>query len=502
MSKLLRDLVTLLPDAQYSGNLKINIDNIDLNSNDIKTNSIFVCIPGQKTDGHDFILDVVQKGAVALLVEKKVNIKNIAVIQVKNTRAAMRILAPEIYDYPSKRLKLIGITGTNGKTTITYLLKAIFEQAGYKCGLIGTIQSLINNEIISVKNTTPDNAQLQYILAKMLSNKIEYVFMEVSSHAIALGRIYGCEFKAALFSNLTQDHLDFHKTMEEYRQTKTQLFLSLKDKSYAVFNADELSTKYMSDLVTVKKLFYGINCKANYTANSISIKDKGCGFILKINNNVNIKINSRLTGLFNIYNILAAITIAQEEGICIKIIKKALKYFLGVTGRFDFVDIGQDFFIIIDYAHSPDSLENLLKTVRELAQGNILTIFGCGGERDKSKRPLMGAVAAKYSDFIIITNDNPRCEDANKIANEIELGIIKQNKGIKQNYIKLQDRKKAIYKSLEMAKKNDFVVLAGKGHETYQLLPEGRIYFNEKEIVCEALENLGKNGNGFVRKNR
>ena len=404
----------------------------------------------------------------------------------------MRQLAPVIYDYPARSMRLIGLTGTNGKTTTTYLLKAIFEKAGNKCGVIGTIQSLVGDTAIPVKNTTPDAAELQRLLALMLQHGVRYVFMEVSSHALELGRVDGCEFDIALFTNLTQDHLDFHGTLENYRAAKAKLFAGLgvnaaKPGKCAIINADDPASKYMKTNDGVRRISYGIRDNADIRARNVDLRLNGCSFELDILGKLH-QMTLNITGLFNVYNTLAAIAVAVSEGIEIQTIVDALNDFKAVCGRFELVNGQQPFAVAVDYAHTPDGLENILQTAREVAKNKIIIVFGCGGDRDRTKRPIMGEIAAQYADTIIVTSDNPRSEDPEKILDDIQPGIekqLKQKSGAE--FLRIADRAQAIEKAIEKARPGDVVLIAGKGHETYQILAGRTIDFDDRKIAEEIL---------------
>ncbi|MGI6092584.1 MAG: UDP-N-acetylmuramoyl-L-alanyl-D-glutamate--2,6-diaminopimelate ligase [Veillonellaceae bacterium] len=494
MTKKLKDLTALLPECEFNGNEEQLIHGIAHDSRKVTPGTLFVCLSGNVVDGHNFITEARQRGAAAILVEKDVSVNDIAVVKVADTRAAMRKITPFFYDYPAHKLRMIGITGTNGKTTTTYLIREILRTAGYKVGVIGTIQILIEDESMPISNTTPDVIDLQAILAEMVRQQIDYVVMEVSSHALALNRVDGCEFDVGVFTNMTQDHLDFHGTFEKYAAAKAELFRKLgasgnvKSRKTAIVNVDDVVADLMLEKANCNKITYAVQNEASLSADNIRIESKGAKF--EVNTPYGkISLDLNITGLFNVYNVLAAIGATFAEGIGINKIKKALESFKSVPGRFEIVDAGQPFSVIVDYAHTPDGLENILKTARGFAEQRIIIVFGCGGDRDRTKRPIMGALAVQYADVIIATSDNPRTEDPDTILDEIETGIISSNKDNKL-YRRISDRKKAIYAAISIAAKDDIVIIAGKGHETYQILKDKTISFDDREIAREAIREM------------
>jgi UDP-N-acetylmuramoyl-L-alanyl-D-glutamate--2,6-diaminopimelate ligase/murE/murF fusion protein len=496
MVKSLEELIRVIPEAKIQGRKDRMICHLAHDSRKVIPGTLFICFSGAKADGHQFIMQARQKGAVAVLVEKEVEEipEGLTVIRVGDTRAVVRVLAPYFYDYPARKLRMIGITGTNGKTTTTYLLKSIFNHAGYKVGIIGTIQVLIEETVLPTANTTPDVIDLQGILAQMVDAGMDYVVMEVSSHALALDRIAGCEFDVGIFTNITQDHLDFHQTFENYLAAKTRLFQLIssgnfyKEKKAAIINVDDPASASIRKETHCRTITYGLEERADLTALNTNIQANGTGFDLKGEFGV-LPIAMKITGKFNVYNVLAAVGAAQAEGIGNELIKIALEKFQSVPGRFELVNAGQDFTIIIDYAHTPDGLENILKTAQQIAMRRIIVVFGCGGDRDRTKRPIMGKLAAIYGDVIIATSDNPRSEDPSAILSEIEVGI---QAGLTSDklYEKIVDRRQAISKALHLAKQNDIVIIAGKGHENYQILKDRTIHFDDKEVAMEIVGEL------------
>lgn len=464
------------------GSTDIEISGLSYDSRDIREGNLFICISGFTQDGHKYAGDAAEKGAAALLVEKDID-ADITVIKVKNTRKAMPILAVNFYKNPTKRLKLIGITGTNGKTTTTYLIKSILEAEGKRVGLLGTISNQIGDKIFSATRTTPESLDLQRIFREMSDMGIRYAVMEVSSHSLELGRVEGCSFSTGVFTNLTQDHLDFHKTMENYRNAKKKLFY-MTDRAN-VINIDDEHGRLMADEARILKaslVTYGIDNKADIMARDIDISSSGVGFTL-VTPRYETDIKIRIPGKFSVYNALAAAAAAYAEGIGRKAIREGLKKVANVSGRSELVNAGTPYTIIIDYAHTPDGLQNILASIREYAKGRVITLFGCGGDRDREKRPIMGEIAGKMSDYCVITSDNPRSEEPMEIIKQIEAGI----KSTDCDYICIENRRDAIKYALTVARSGEIVLLAGKGHETYQVLKDGIIPFDEREIVREIL---------------
>lgn len=494
MSKKLEELLALLPEAEVQGNANLLVSAIAHDSRKVVPDSLFVCLSGNKVDGHNYISQARECGAVAVLVEKDVECKGLTVIKVPDTREAMRKIAPSFYDYPGRKLRMIGVTGTNGKTTTTYLIREILRKAGYKVGVIGTIQILIEDLVLPINNTTPDVIDLQAVLAEMLHSGIEYVVMEVSSHALALDRVAGCEFDVGVFTNMTRDHLDFHGSFENYAEAKAELFRMLgakggaKTGKSAVINTDDPIAEVMLAKSDCSKITYGVKSKADFSAENVEIKPMGAEFTV-VTPSEKVSLQLGITGMFNVYNVLGAIGATAAEGIGMPIIKNALESFKSVPGRFELVDAGQPFSVIVDYAHTPDGLENILRTAREFAKHKIIVVFGCGGDRDRTKRPIMGKLAAQYADIVIATSDNPRTENPDIILAEIEAGI-NDNISEEKIYKKISDRRQAINTAINLAQKDDIVIIAGKGHETYQILKDKTIPFDDREVAREAIGEM------------
>ena len=483
MGKTLEELSLLVQGTKILGDGETFITGIEHDSRKITAGNLFVCMEGVHFDGHNFINSAAEKGAVAILTTHE-DIKlpeNISALVVPDMQKTLAVIVPYFYDFPAKKMRVIGITGTNGKTTTTYLIRAILMQAGYKVGLIGTIQMMIGEEIFPVHNTTPNVIDLQKTFSEMLSKNVDYVVMEVSSHAIAENRIAGIDFNVAVFTNLTQDHLDYHKTMENYRDTKAKLFAMAKD--FVVVNVDDAAGAVMLDNTTCKKITYSVENNSDFRAENVDIHAGGTSFSVG-----NLNLNLHLTGKFNVYNALSAVAVASGENISTDTIKAALEAFKSVSGRFERVFADIPFTVIVDYAHTPDGVKNVIETARQIVKNKIITVFGCGGDRDNTKRPIMGRLAAELSDIVIATSDNPRTENPESILREIEVGI-KEKIGGKQ-YECILDRKTAIFRAVEIATAGDIVLILGKGHENYQILKDKTIHFDDKEVALEAIKEL------------
>lgn len=477
------DLVKNMPIVEIRGELDINICSLHYDSRQMNPDSLFFCIEGLKTDGHNFAFDAAEKGAVAIVLNRDIELPdNVTKIFVKNTRHAMALFSSRFYNEPSTKMALFGVTGTNGKTSVTYLLKSIMEQAGIKTGLIGTIMSLIGEKRIYTDRTTPESLDLHGLLNDMYLDDVKNVVMEVSSHSLALGRVAGCRFKTGIFTNITRDHLDFHGTFDNYLNAKTLLFGMCEN---SVINVDDECANKVQSAASGNIITYGIKNEAHIFANDIVVSSKGVSFRLFTPTD-NCDIFLKIPGIFSVYNALAAAGAAFSIGISIEHIKDGLENIDGVPGRFELLTTGTDYSVILDYAHTPDGLENILKTAKNFASGKIITLFGCGGDRDPGKRPVMGEIAGKYSDFCVVTSDNPRTEKPLTIIEGILPGI----KLTQCPYIVVENRREAIRYALSVAKADDIIILAGKGHETYQILNDGIIRFDEKEIVKQIIEEM------------
>ena len=480
LSELLENIKIL----KHTGNLEVNIEGITYDSRKVSKNYLFICIKGSNSDGHDYIDQAIEKGAVAILVEKNIGKDGITIIQVENSRTAMPVIGAKFYGNPTEKLKLIGVTGTNGKTTTTYLIRSILQQADKSVGLVGTISYEIGNIKIESSRTTPESLDLQRIFREMVDQHADYGVMEVSSHSLEFGRVDQCLFQIGVFTNLSQDHLDFHKNFENYRKAKEKLFY--KTKKANIINIDDEHGRIICNNIknlNIPLITYGIDNKADIMAKDIIINDSGIEYKL-VTPDYEIVIRSSIPGKFSVYNTLAAASAAYAEGIDKEAISRGIENLKFVPGRSEVLDIDKPYRIIIDYAHAPDGLENILKAIRNYAKGRIITVFGCGGDRDKAKRPIMGKIAGELSDYVVITSDNPRSEDPNEIIAQIEEGI----KTTSCDYICIENRKNAIRHAMMIAKSSDIVLLAGKGHETYQVLKDKVIDFDERVVVKELIE--------------
>lgn len=439
---------------------------------------LFVCIKGNTFDGHSVAKEMLEKGARAVVCERDLGLEN--QIVVSDTREAYSVICANYFSNPAKKLKLIGLTGTNGKTTTTFLIKQILEGAGKRVGLIGTVQNMVCDEVYPAKYTTPDAYELQHLFSLMVKADCEYCVMEVSSQALAQGRVNGLHFEIGAFTNLTQDHLDYHKTWENYFNSKRILF---ENSSIAVTNADDENGLKIVSGLNCKVVSYAVNTNnADYVAKNVKFKSNGVEYEL-VSELIG-RVNCPIPGRFSVYNSLCAASIALTLGISFEEVLTAISKSNGVKGRIEVVPTDTDYTVIIDYAHSPDGLENIISSLREIAKKRIVTVFGCGGDRDRTKRPIMGKIAAELSDFCVITSDNPRSENPSKIIEDILEGM----KGVSTPYVVVENRREAIKWALEHAEKDDIILLAGKGHENYQILPTGTIHFDEREVVADILK--------------
>ena len=490
--KTIQQLAQIVEGATIIGDKETIITGIEHDSRKAETGTLFVCIKGVHVDGHKFISQAVNAGAKAILTTREtVEVPaGVAILRVPDLNKALDTIVPYFHDYPARSMRIIGITGTNGKTTTSYITRAILRAAGYRVGLIGTIQIMIEDEVYPIHNTTPDEVELQHTLAIMRDKGMDYVVMEVSSHALDQDRVAGIEFDTAVFTNLTQDHLDYHKTLENYMLAKAKLFdkvseAGVKNGKTAVVNIDDAAGKVMLEHAKCRHITYAIDKKADLRATAINVLASGANFTLNNEAFGKMPLKLHITGIFNVYNVMSAAGAALAENIESAVIAKVLQEFTSVPGRFELVKAGQDFSIIVDYAHTPDGVENVLKTARKIAKKKIIAVFGCGGDRDRTKRPIMGRLAAELADVVIATSDNPRSEDPEFILNEVETGV-KEKIGNKQHE-KIVDRRQAIFRAVALAQTDDIVVILGKGHENYQILKDKTIHFDDKEVAREAV---------------
>ncbi len=484
-------LEALLADLPYlldtRGEMATEIGQITSNSREKVEKGLFFCISGARFDAHQFAPQAVANGCVGLVVERFLPEISVAQVLVKNGRAAMARMAAAFYGHPARQMKLVGVTGTKGKTTTSYLLKAIMEQAGYSCGLIGTTGNMIGNQKLKSDLTTPDPIDLQATLRQMADAGVQVVSMEVSAHAMDMHRLDGLVFEAACFTNLSQDHLDYFHTMERYFEAKKELFTSGMTRN-ASFNADEDNTPNMLKDLNIPYITYGICASADLYARDIEISEDGVRFDLKLRDMHHVAINLKMTGMFNVYNAIAAASLAMILGVSGEDIKLGLESVKAVPGRIEMLPTNTPYKVILDYSHSPDALENILTAVREFARKRVIVVFGCGGDRDHGKRPIMGEIGGRMADYSILTSDNPRTEDPYAILAAIEEGI-KRTRG---RYTVIENRRDAIRHALEIGREGDVIILAGKGHETYQEVMGVKRPFDEKEVVAELLKEMQK----------
>ena len=486
---LLSDLLYRVAIRQVRGSTDIEISDLQIDSRKIGTGAVFVAVKGGITDGHQFIEKAIANGASAVIVEQlpASETPGIVYVQVENSAAAAAFMADNFYGHPSGKMKVVGVTGTNGKTTIATLLYKLFTALGFKSGLISTVDNHIGDRIIPATHTTPDAISLNKLMKEMLDEGCSHVFMEVSSHAIHQDRVTALTFAGGIFSNITHDHLDYHKTFDEYIRVKKSFFDSLPSTAFAISNMDDKRGEVMLQNTQAKKYYYSLRTLADFKGkileNSLS------GLVMNVNEQV---VHFRLIGEFNVYNLLAvygtAICLGQER----QEILRCLSVLTGAEGRFDYMVSAQDKIIaIVDYAHTPDALLNVLATIRKLKKGfeTVITIVGCGGDRDRTKRPLMAQAACEHSDKVILTSDNPRSEDPDLIIKDMEEGL---PVAYKRKYISITDRREAIKTAISLAKTQDIILVAGKGHEKYQEIKGVKHHFDDKEVVKEMFEMLGR----------
>ena len=468
----------------------VEIHEIEYDSRKVEKGDLFACIVGYATDGHKFAQAAIEAGAAALLVERELPF-SIPQVIVGDSRRAMAEAAAQYYGHPARKLRMVGVTGTNGKTTTTYMLKSIFEHAGYRTGLIGTITNLIDGKPIPTDRTTPESVDLQRILAQMVEAGVNVCLMEVSSHSLDQERVHGIRFDVGIFTNLTHDHLDYHKTFENYLAAKKKLFLQ---SDFAIANIDDHCAQQMLEGISCPSMTFGICENADTYAKNIDITPRGVSFDMylpvsleDIHTKSSMHVKLSIPGLFSVYNAMGTAAAAFALGISPQIIKGGLEEMISVSGRLEHLAVpGRNYSVLLDYAHAPDALENILKTVRSFTRGRLITLFGCGGNRDRAKRPVMGEIAGRYSDYCIITTDNPRDEAPMDIMRAIEEGMNRSG----CDYAMIENRRDAIRFALQIGREDDTIVLAGKGHETYQEIRGVKHHFDEKEIVAELAAEL------------
>lgn len=473
LSRIAQDL-----GIEYTGP-QAEITAVDYDSRKVGRGSLFCCLVGEKTDGHNFASMAVEKGASALICQCPLPL-NVPQLIVPDGREAMARAAACFYGHPERELTMLAVTGTNGKTSVTYMVKSVAETAGKKVGLIGTIQNLIGEEKVYTERTTPESVDLFALLRRMADKGVDLVVMEVSSHALAQQRVAGIPFKAGLFTNLTQDHLDYHKTFENYRAAKKKLFAQC---GIAILNGDDETAAYMKEGLSIPVWTMGIHHPGEFYARGIEITTQGASFHL-FTPQGNGRISLHISGLFSVYNAMGTAALCTAAGIPFSCIVKGLEGLRGVAGRLECVDTGdRPFSVYVDYAHTPDALQNVLETARGFTRRRLISVFGCGGDRDHGKRPIMGEIGGRYSDHVILTSDNPRTEDPMDILKAVEEGV----KRTATPYIVTENRREAIREALEEAGDGDVIVIAGKGHESYQEINGVRHHFDDKEIVLSLL---------------
>jgi UDP-N-acetylmuramoyl-L-alanyl-D-glutamate--2,6-diaminopimelate ligase len=486
------------------GDLRVAVAGLTDDSRQVRPGSLFVAVRGERVDGHRFVPQALEAGAAALVLQQPwVTVPGgsgnstppVPVARVSDSRQALGVLAGRFYSEPSSRLRMIGVTGTNGKTTITYLCRALLESAGRGVGVIGTVAYHIGSERLPASHTTPGAVELHGLLARMVQAGLDAVVMEVSSHALALDRTAGCEFDVAIYTNLTQDHLDFHADMEDYFNAKLRLFTGLTrpgkkpGPKRAIVNADDARGSQVSEASRVPVWTYSIDKASDLRAEEVSLSLAGTAFTA-VTPAGRFRVESRLVGAHNVYNMLAAIAVGLHEGLATEQIVRGLREVVNVPGRFERVEAGQDFTVVVDYAHTEDALGRLLAAAQTLKTGRIITVFGCGGDRDRGKRPKMGRVAALHSDLVILTSDNPRSEDPLAILAEVETGVREAQRPAPFRYEVIADRRGAITAAIRAARRGDMVLIAGKGHEDYQIVGATRLHFDDREVAREAIGTL------------
>ena len=486
--KRLKDILYKVSLEAVHGATDVAISKIEFDSRKIELDAVFVAIRGTLSDGHDYIEKAITLGARVIICEifpNKLH-DNVTYIQVADTNEALAFLAANFYDNPADKIKLVGVTGTNGKTTIASLLYQLFKKAGYKVGLLSTVKIMVDADEFKATHTTPDSLTLNYYLDQMVQNGCEFCFMEVSSHGIHQKRTAALEFAGGVFTNLSHDHLDYHNTFAEYRDVKKVFFDQLSKSAFAITNGDDKNGSIMLQNTKAKKITYALKSYADYKAQIL--ENQLSGLLLKINEN---EVWVKLIGSFNAYNLLAIFAVAVELGIEKVEALRLLSELESVSGRFQFIVSNTKITAIVDYAHTPDALENVLQTIGDIRTKNeqLITVVGCGGDRDTSKRPIMAAIAATLSDKAIFTSDNPRTEDPEAIIQEMEKGVAPLDY---KKTLSILDRKQAIKTACQLANPNDIILIAGKGHETYQEIQGVRYDFDDLKTVTELLQQLQK----------
>lgn len=482
-------IAELFSDIRHEtlGDCFIEINDIKYDSRNVEAGDLFFCITGYNTDGHAYAKKAVDAGAVAVVVTDYQDGISAVQIKVDDGRQAMALAAAKFFGYPAMRMSMVGITGTNGKTTTTYMVKQIAEKAGKKVGLMGTIVNMIGDEKLHTERTTPESIDLHRLLKRMADEGCDMAVMEVSSHSLSLKRVYGIEYDVAVFTNLTQDHLDFHKTWQDYVAAKSMLFEQAR---VSIINEDDDSAANMIAAASHEVMRFAVKQPAQYSAKNIDLTASSVAYDVDLGTKT-MHIKVPIPGVFTVYNSLGAALAAYALGLETYFIESGLREMPAVAGRFELLDThGQGYDIILDYAHTPDSLENTLVTIREFAPARVITVFGCGGNRDSGKRPQMGAIAAQLSDYVVITSDNPRFEEPQFIIDQIVGGFA----GTDVEYTCIENRREAMKHAMESAKQGDIILLAGKGHEDYQEIKGVKYDFDEKKVVQDIFDEMGIRG--------
>ena len=486
--KLLKDILYKTGIEEVEGSTHVAVESITFDSRQVKPFSVFVAIPGTQVDGHDYIQTAVEAGAVAVVCERmpETRSEKVTYVRVKQASRALAFMADNFYDHPSSKIKLVGITGTNGKTTVVTLLYQLFRQLGYKCGVLSTVRNIIGSEVLPSTHTTPDALQLNALLHEMVEKGCQYCFMEVSSHAVVQQRVAGLDFNVGVFTNITHDHLDYHKTFKEYIRAKKRFFDELPESAFALVNSDDRNGGTMVQNTRAHKRTFGMKTMADYRGKII--ENQLSGLHVQVGNN---DLYSQLVGDFNAYNILAVYAVAMLLGEDNLDVLTTISGLGAVDGRFQLVKPGGEVTAVVDYAHTPDALKNVLATIKNVRTGNekVITVVGCGGNRDKAKRPLMARIACEYSDQVVLTSDNPRNEEPEAILKDMQEGMDPVNLA---KTLTITDRKEAIKMACTLAQPGDILLIAGKGHEKYQEIKGVKLPFDDVEVVFEMLQLLKK----------
>ncbi|MBR4067640.1 MAG: UDP-N-acetylmuramoyl-L-alanyl-D-glutamate--2,6-diaminopimelate ligase [Clostridia bacterium] len=482
---LLRELLADVPGVlETYGDIDTPIGDLITDSREKNCNGLFFCIPGLRFDAHDYAPQAIENGCTALVVDHLLALP-VPQVRVENVRSAMAYMAAAFFGFPARSLRMIGVCGTKGKTTTSFLLKGIMEAAGYKTGLIGTTGNMIGSKHIKSNLTTPDPIDLHRCLRQMVDEGVEVVVMEVSAHAVDMHRLDSIVYEAACYTNLSQDHLDYFGTMKNYFEAKKSFFMHGAVQN-AALNADEETSGDIIKDIRIPHITYGISSETDVFARDIEISENGVSFSILLRGVEDMEVNMQLTGMFNVYNALAAASLAMIMGVGNSVIKAGLESVENVPGRVEMLDTKTPYKVILDYSHSPDALENILTTVRTFTRNRLIVLFGCGGDRDQGKRPIMGEIAGRLADYSILTSDNPRTEDPIAILDAIEVGA----KAVGGSYTVIENRREAIRYALNMGRDGDVIILAGKGHETYQDIMGVKKPFDEKIVVSELLAEM------------